>query len=316
MCYSAQVYEGFKKYVRLYGADIDIHQYVKLYVDRRNAFPVKIPKAMDANFYDPQTPEERQVKGLIDEWNAAEEMKWQTQLFAQTKRLNDAERTLLTKITKKATEDKRIATDKISRAKLGIEDINRTELKERDSRIFPQWYSSILVAENGKRVLKPMRYQCRLEGMPATSDYTRDRQLSGTYNARRDNLERFWRKQFGYSHGIMVVSTFYENVEGEDGKNRVLQFTPKDGSEMLVACLWSHWKDPAGREPDLLSYAAITDEPEPEVAAAGHDRTIINIKPEHVDAWLNPDPSNLQALYDIFDDKQHPYYEHKLEKAA
>ena len=66
----------------------------------------------------------------------------------------------------------------------------------------------------------------------------------------------------------------------------------------------------------MLSYAAITDEPEPEVAAAGHDRTIINIKPEHMDAWLNPDPTNLQALYGIFDDKQHPYYEHQLEKAA
>jgi hypothetical protein len=35
-----------------------------------------------------------------------------------------------------------------------------------------------------------------------------------------------------------------------------------------------------------------------------------------VEAWLNPDPSNLQALYAIFDDKQHPYYEHQLEKAA
>lgn len=315
MCYSAQVYEGFQKYVRLYGADIDIHQYVKLYVDRRAGFPAKIPKAMDANFYDPKTPEERQIKECIDEWNAAEEMKWQTQLFAQTKRLNDAERTLLTKTTKKATEDKRIATDKISRAKLGIEDIKRTELKDRDARIFPQWYSSILVMENGRRVLKPMRYQCRLEGMPATSDFTKDRQLSGTYNARRDNLERFWRKQFGYRHGIMVVSTFYENVE-IDGKNQVLQFTPKDGSEMLVACLWSHWKDPAGTGAEMLSYAAITDEPEPEVAAAGHDRTIINIKPEHLDAWLNPDPANIDALYAIFDDKQHPYYEHQLEKAA
>nr|KAJ9622927.1 hypothetical protein H2204_011407 [Knufia peltigerae] len=57
---------------------------------------------------------------------------------------------------------------------------------------------------------------------------------------------------------------------------------------------------------------AITDVPEPEVAAAGHDRTIINIKPEHVDAWLNPDPADLAALYRIFDDKRHPFYEHQL----
>ncbi len=49
------------------------------------------------------------------------------------------------------------------------------------------------------------------------------------------------------------------------------------------------------------SFAAITDEPPPEIAAAGHDRCIIPIKPENVDAWLNPDPSNLEAMYAILD---------------
>ena len=51
--------------------------------------------------------------------------------------------------------------------------------------------------------------------------------------------------------------------------------------------------------------------PAPEVAAAGHDRTIINIKPEHVDAWLNP-RSDLAAMQAIFDDKRHPFYEHRM----
>ena len=60
------------------------------------------------------------------------------------------------------------------------------------------------------------------------------------------------------------------------------------------------------------SFAAITDEPPPEVAAAGHDRCIVPIKPENVDAWLQPDASNLQALYAILDDRARPYYEHRL----
>ena len=68
-------------------------------------------------------------------------------------------------------------------------------------------------------------------------------------------------------HGVIVVNTFFENVEGDDGGNRILQFTPRDGSVMLVACLWSRWVGDDGQE--LLSFAAITDEPEPEVAAAG-----------------------------------------------
>jgi hypothetical protein len=39
---------------------------------------------------------------------------------------------------------------------------------------------------------------------------------------------------------------------------------------------------------------------------------VINIKPEHVDAWLNPEPGNLDSLYAIFDDRRHPYYEHRM----
>jgi putative SOS response-associated peptidase YedK len=62
----------------------------------------------------------------------------------------------------------------------------------------------------------------------------------------------------------------------------------------------------------LYSFAAITDEPPPEIAAAGHDRCIIPIKRENVDAWLQPDPGNLAALYAILDDRDRPYYEHRL----
>ena len=80
---------------------------------------------------------------------------------------------------------------------------------------------------------------------------------------------------------------------------------------MLIACLWSHWSDPQGGEPELYSFAAITDDPEPEVAAAGHDRTVINIRPENVEAWLNPDSGKLSDLQAILDDKRHPYYEHR-----
>jgi len=58
----------------------------------------------------------------------------------------------------------------------------------------------------------------------------------------------------------------------------------------------------------------VTDDPEPEVAAAGHDRTIVNLKPENVDAWLTPQGRSVEEMFAILDDKQHPYYEHR--KAA
>lgn len=101
-----------------------------------------------------------------------------------------------------------------------------------------------------------------------------------------------------------------ELQDGEEEENVVLEFDPSPPQDMLVACLWSRWTAPG--EPDLLSFAAITDEPPPEIAAAGHDRCIIPIKPENVDEWLNPNPHNLQRQYEILDDRAQPYYEHRL----
>lgn len=104
----------------------------------------------------------------------------------------------------------------------------------------------------------------------------------------------------------MVVNAFYENVPkqraehrelalGEKEESLVLEFRPNPAHDMFVACLWNHHKGNESGEGELFSFAAITDEPPPEVLAAGHDRCIIPIKRENVDAWLNPDPGELEA---------------------
>ncbi|HEL5043016.1 SOS response-associated peptidase family protein [Stenotrophomonas maltophilia] len=308
MCYSAQITAAYQKLVRMTGATISLQEFAALYAHDPGKKRPKTPKAMDDAFRAGASPAELAVWAEIEQWNRAETAVLEQELFANRKRLADAERALQVKETKKAREDVRIAGNKIERALAKLADLKRSEPKDRDSRIFPGDYAPVIISEGAKLVIKPMRYQCRLAGKPANYD----QRFPGTYNARRDSLEKFWAPAFGHTHGLMVVETFYENVEGPDGKNQVVQFTPRTGEPMLVACLWSHWTDPAGKEPDLLSFAAITDDPEPEVAAAGHDRTIINIRPEHVDAWLNPDPADLDALYRIFDDKRHPFYEHRL----
>lgn len=307
MCYSAQAWQDYRKFQREFGADPGIKEFVRLFWDQAaTGSPYKIPKAMMDAFADAKNGDERKIRDSIEAWKSAQATAIEQELFAQKTRLVGAERTLQTKVTKKAQNDKRIATDKIGKATLKLKDLRRTDPLPRDTRFFPGNYSAVMVSDGGKRVVYPMRYGCRPDGKPAFYD----KKYPGTYNARRDNLEGFWKGQFGHTHGLIVVDTFYENVEGEDGKNKVLQFTPRDGGPMYVACLWSRWTDPKGVEPDLLSFAAITDEPEPEVAAAGHDRTIINIKPEHIDAWLNP-RNELSVMYDIFEDKQHPYYEYR-----
>lgn len=317
MCYSAMVWADYRKFVRAYGADIDIHEFARL-AQRRLGDRTTWPKAMACAFAQASTPAELEVKALVDQYTSQEEARLQEGLFVQRKRLADAERVLASpKPTKKAREDQRIATAKVEQALGRLADLQRTQPRERDSRIYPGHFCPLMISEGGRRVVKPMRYQCRPAGKPAVCDV----KYPGTYNARRDNLQGFWRGQFGHTHGLMVVTSFFENVSlhrvqgrelaaGEAAQNVVLRFDPAAGVAMLVACLWSRWTGPDGDE--LLSFAAITDEPPLEVAAAGHDRCIVPIKAEHIDAWLNPERGDLASLQAILDDRERPYYEHQL----
>ena len=63
---------------------------------------------------------------------------------------------------------------------------------------------------------------------------------------------------------------------------------------------------------ELISFAAIIDEPSAEVATAGHDRCIGPTKAEHINGWLNADPHTVQVLYAIVDDRTRPHCEHCL----
>lgn len=307
MCFSAQVWAAYDKFVRVHGAIMDIKEFVRTFIDvKAREQWSRLPKAMRESFRKPESAEGFELAKLVAEGDRDLEATIEAELAAQRERLAKAEAVLASaKPTKKAADNQRVAGNKIRTAERKLADLHRRELGPEDSRIYPGYYAPVMVWEDGRRVIKPMRYQCRPAGKPASYD----KDYPGTYNARRDNLEGFWRGQFGHTHGLLMVETFYENVDGPDGKSHLVQFTPRDREPMLVACLWSRWE---GQGETLLSFAAITDEPEPEVAAAGHDRTIINIKPEHIDAWLKPDPANLAALYAIFDDKRHPYYEHQI----
>ena len=319
MCYSAQIEADYRQYTRLFGANMSLREYVEVFWRRTVDARVKIPKAMEAPFLAPASDAEGELKALIERHHAAQTMALEQEVFKQKKRLADAERVLQAKTTRAATESRRIAADKIERALGRLADLRRSELTGEDARIFPGTYAPVMVMEGGQRVVKPMRYQCRPAGKPAFYDS----KFPGTYNARRDNLRGgFWKELFGFSHGLLLVDAFYENVArhrmegralrpGEREQNVVLEFRPDTGERMLVACLWSHWQGAEG-EPDLLSFAAITDDPPPEIAAAGHDRCIIPIRPEHIDAWLNPRGAGLKALEAILDDRARPTYAHRL----
>lgn len=318
MCYSAEAMALFEGYVREFGADIDMREFWEMYLGRDQKYRVrhklsdgtKIPKGVDLNFLRPATEQERKIQDLIGQWNSRKLEESEAELDKQTERLQVAEEKLAKKATKTAMNERRVATNKIKQMERWIADAKRTRHEPaKDDRIFPLWYAPVVLIEDGKPVVRPMRYLCRPQEMDPSTDYTRTGQVSGKYNARRDNLTKFWRRQFGHSHCLMLAETFYEQVDDGRGGSKEIHFQPSTGETMFIACLYSHWKDPNGQEPDLWSFAAITDDPEPEVAAQGHDRTIINIKPEHAQAWLTPKGRSDDELFAIFDDKRHPYYE-------
>ena len=295
MCYSALVLADLRKLERRFDAAIDVAAYDALVDTRLQARRVRIPKAMDDALVALDGP----AAGKVRAWRAQQTEDLLRQLAEQEARLQRAREKLAVRETKAALNDVRVATNKIAQFNSRLQDLAREEPKPRDARIWPGDYCSVALVD-GDRLLRPMRYQCRMPGWTAETE----RQCPGTYNARRDNLETSWKRLFGRQHALMVVERFYESVD-RDGKAVELEFVPRTREPMLVPCLWSY--DERDR---LYSFAAITDDPEPEVAAAGHDRTILDLKPEHVEAWLNPG-GDLKRMQAIFDDRRHPYYEHR-----
>jgi len=82
---------------------------------------------------------------------------------------------------------------------------------------------------------------------------------------------------------------------------------------MLVACLYSEWGETQSER--MFTFAAITDDPPAEIAAAGHNRCVVNIKRENVAAWLQPEERTVNELQRILAERQQPYYEHQVEAA-
>lgn len=306
MCYSAMIESELSSYIRATGAQIDIEQFLEIFGQRVRNASIKIPRAVDRWFEHPKGAEELQLRNLLLQHRAARLAELEADLQKQRDRLQKAEAALNTKPTKKASEDQRIATAKIEDLEKRRPLFEQWHATRLDDRIFPMQYAPIVLESNGKKVIRLARYHCRQAGKPASID----RQFPGLYNARRDNITKFWRKEFGSTHALMLVRSFYENVD-RNGKNAVLHFTPEPADLMLIACVYSVWKDPADGT-ELLSFAAITDEPPAEVAAAGHDRMIINIQPQNVDRWLSPRDCSESELQAILSDRQTPYYANKV----
>lgn len=305
MCYSAQIAQRFHIYKRITGAEIDIEQFMEIEGFRARGGAVRIPRAVDQWFGEPATDGGRRIKNLIDQFRTAKVTALEQEIFAQRKRLADATRKLAAKPTKAAAESQRIATAKVEKALRDLPLYAGNAPTALDGRIFPMSWVPVVVHEGGRNLIRLARYHLRRPGDPEATD----RKYPGLYNARRDNLERYWRGQFGTTHAVMLADGFYENVD-RGGQNVVLHFRPQPARTMLIACLYAEWPGPDGAR--MPCFAAITDDPPPEVAATGHDRVPITLRPENLQRWLTPtgrDPAELQA---ILDERPLVHFEHEV----
>lgn len=310
MCYAAQIEAEYRKFLLLTGADIRREDFVALYW-KQSPGKMRTPRALDHWFIDGPA-RDGEIAGRIAARDAQETIQLEQEIFRQRKRQVEAERSLQRRVTKSAQENLRIAGNRIARCRTRLSAM-KGQGAELDSRFYPGWHAPLLVSEGGRRVVRPMRYRCR---MPGWNEDT-ERRFPGTYCARRDRLEQSWSRLFGVRHGVLLASGFLENVEqiGDDGvaRNQRLEFRPSQGEPMLLACVWSQVPTEEG---ELLSFAVITDDPPPEIAATGHDRCPIPLRREYLDAWLNPDRRDLAACQAILDDRERPYFEHREAIAA
>jgi putative SOS response-associated peptidase YedK len=314
MCYAAEVWADYKKYARHWGAEICLQDFFDLYWQPsqpgqhgRKPRP-KTPKALDAAFAFGDADEEHAIAALVEEYDQHEIAQLEHDLFKQRRRLHEAERALQGQTGAAALQARRTASDKIAATLHRLTELKRSELQATDSRIFPGCHAPVLLMENGRKIVKPMRFQCRREGTPSFYD----RLYPDSYAARRDELEHAWSGQFGHRHALLAVSSFSDMARGPapderaaaenpSDQQRLLQFRPEPAQDLWLACLWSPWSGKG--EADVQSFAVVTDAAPMEIAAAGADRCAVPIKPEHVDAWLQPDPNDLAALYAILDDR-------------
>ncbi len=317
MCYSALVRQDLHEIARRFGAEIAYEMFAQLFRRRGETQDLKVARALERNFMHPANDLELQIKADIDIFRAQRVAQWEKDLFVQKKRLADAERGLAVRETRKGRDEVRIATTKIEANLARLSDVRRMTPVDEDDRIFPLSYVPVIARIDGRLQIAPMRYTCRLAGKPPSYDTT----FPGTYIARRDSLGGFWSEVFGRNHAIMIIRGFFENVPrhvyehralkpGERPTNIVLQFNPRPASEMYVACVWDHWTFPGAQE--LWSFAAVSDAPPAEIAATGHQRSVIPLKAANLADWLSPRGVSRERLQEILTDREMPYYEHRI----
>ncbi|HXH76784.1 MAG TPA: SOS response-associated peptidase family protein [Bacteriovoracaceae bacterium] len=175
-----------------------------------------------------------------------------------------------------------------------------------EGRIFPGTFTTVIVEEDGERLLKPMRYRLR----PYKSKEEIPTKFN-VYNARFDSLEsrQTWRRLFMKKHGLFPFKRFFEWVDYK-GARRLIKFSPENHELMWAPCLWDYWESKDGSL-GFYSFALVTDDPPWEIQNMGHDRCPIFLKEECIGDWLSPAGKSKHEIKQLLKQKEDVRYRYE-----
>lgn len=222
-------------------------------------------------------------------------------------------------------------------------------------RIFPGSYAPVLFEQKGKRVIEVMRYgsypaiEVKAPSKYSSFNARRDNLhspfwsnafmrhhgfivLEGFFEwvavkdllkagvvTRKDVEAEFHRQAEERKAKILAQGKKYKPTPTEikDAALRqiIIQFQPRErGTELLVPVIFSEKKLPDGRLDK--GFAIVTDEPLPDVQAAGHDRSPVILPEAAIDGWLRPEQASAEAMDRILAGAELPHFDHRLPEAS
>lgn len=309
MCYSSRLWAEYQAMKKNYGGAISWDEFLHMARMREKEYDdlfrssIKIPDEMIAGLIAEGGSAAKELALIQKRWKVKEQRQLEQALQDAGKELLVAKEKLQSKTTKTNQNAVDVKQRKLSKARTALENISRPP---GDSyRIYPFYFAPIIIEDVGKRLIVPARFRILPRtGVEVPNNYN-------VFNSRRDSLQnaRNWKPLFGKQHALFPFLNFYEWVE-RDGRSVEIEFTPDGHHGMHSACLYEIYQ-----HPDLgsiRSFSMVTDEPPPEVAAAGHDRCPVYLAYDKIDEWLQPAGQTLQQLDALLDHKECAYYSHAI----
>ncbi len=292
-----------------YGGDLSWQEFLHMARIREKEFDdsfrssIKIPDEMIAGLIAEGGTAAKELALMQKRWKVKEQRQLEQAVKDAGAEFLAAEEKFKAKATKTNQKAYETKQRKLNKARTALE--NASKPPADTYRIYPYYFAPIIIDDAGKRLIVPARFRVLPRtGIEVPNNYN-------VFNSRRDSLQsaRTWKPLFGKQHALFPFMNFYEWVD-RDGRSVEIKFNPDGHEGMHAASLYEIYKHP--ELGDIRSFSMVTDEPPPEVAAAGHDRCPVFLGYDKIDQWLHPAGQTLQQLDELLDHKERAYYSHVM----